>query len=323
MAMNGADMFGGLLSGDGSSGLGGFDLMGILDLLRQLYAARQPANGMNTASASSGDSGGQAGQLPHMPGGGPGQPLQGGAFSNGRGDTFDAAGNPLTFAGVTSPQMTMPTDRTALIQSLARSSQPDQYGNVPYNGPTPGMAHITAIPDFSKPPQPGNMVDPRNWDPTQWVNHPEWHNEEVWRAYEQSQGAFNNRGPYTDPSGGSLLPFQKQPLPPASSWGYNPATKMWGYQGVAAPNLSQPGQYANLWSSLGFHNKADWRTAGRPASLPQGTPLYTGVGGPYHAPAAGSGTMGIGLPSVGSAPAWQQQNFADKAAWKQAGRPGL
>lgn len=37
----------------------------------------------------------------------------------------------------------------------------------------------------------------------------------------------------------------------------------------------------------------------------------------------GSGTIGIGLPSVGTLPQWQAGGFADKAAWKQAGRPGL
>lgn len=326
--------------------LGGLDLMSILDLLRQLYAARQSQQGLAGAADSGVQQGGGARQLPTQPVGG-GNPTYGmptgwqqsqgipagwgsvpggaGAMSDPAGNTYDAAGNPLTFTGITTPQTSMPTDRAALIQSLARSSQPDRYGNVPYNGSTPGTARITAIPDFSKPPQPGNMVDPRNWDPTQWVNHPEWHNEEVWRAYQQSQGAYNNRGPYTDPSGGSTLPYQKQPLPPASSWGYDPATKMWGYQGVAAPNLSQPGQYQNVWSSLGFHNRADWKQAGRPQTLPQGTPLYSGVGGPYRGgttPVTG-GSMSIGLPSVGGGPAWQTGGYATKYDWKQAGRPGL
>lgn len=342
-------------SGYGQMNAGMPDMQLLLSLANNISAKQQKRFGsprqMQTASAGT-EGDGNPRQLPTQPtsGGNPtyGMPAgwqqgqgvpagwtsgQGGVMTDPAGNTYDAAGNPLTFTGITTPQMTMPTDRNALLQALARSTQPDRYGNTPYAGSTPGFARISSIPDFSKPPLPGNMVDPRNWDATMWINHPEWHNPEVDRAYDISQGTFNHRGPYTDPSGGSLLPFQKQPLPPASSWGFNPATGMWGYQGVPTPDLSQPGQYANDWTRLGFHNAADWQAAGSPTSLPQGTPLYTGVGGQYRAPATptsgapagGSGQMGIGLPSVPPMTAWQQaqaSGFAGtKPEWKQQGRP--
>lgn len=286
-------------------GSGLFDIMGILNLLRQLYdqsqsqqmQSRPRSQGLAGAADSGAQqgSGGGATQLPRLPAG-TGVPTYGmpagwtmdqgvprgwtpgpgGSMFDPAGNGYDAAGHPTTFAGVTNPQLSMPTDRTDLIRSLAHSTQADRYGNTPYIGSSAsGYATVTSIPDFSKPPLPGNMIDPRNWDPTQWVNHGEWYNPQV----EQARLTYNT---------------------------------LQG-QGSHTPNAQH--MAANDWRSFGFANKQTWKQAGRP--IGQG-----GIGG-GSAPmmGGGSGAMGIGLPSVGSAPAWQTGGYATKFDWKQAGRP--
>lgn len=308
---------------------------------------------------------GSAGQLPGMPGGGGSAPFTpnfslpptqyqntpnsvnlpagytGGVTFDAQGRATDDSGNPFPIGiGITSPVGTEPTDRAGLLRALQPSTIADPYGNMP----GARGAQVSHIPDWTKPPLPGNMADPRNWNPTMWVNHPEWQNNDVWASYQRSLGAYDKRGPYTDPSGGSILPLLNGPTgtrlnAPSFDIHHPPA-----YGG--SPTFS-PGQFVNDWSRLGFHNRQDWRSAGKPRELQPGElwqqrmPGYSGPAyvNPYGGSNPSTGAGGAGgagqlptlpgsrPPSTGgtgsSVPLWQSLNYADKGAWKQANRPGI